>query len=88
MQALRDGRPTRYIPDSILPRNPSTGEVLQSNAFDNSYIKTDDDLSENRDNKIDLVQPAILHDSYLSTYVTENVILNIDKNVKEEPQCT
>lgn len=70
MQALRDGRPTRYIPDSILPRHPSTGEILKPNAFDNSYIKTDKDLSENADNKIDLIQPAIPHDSYMSTYIT------------------
>lgn len=70
MQALRDGRPTKYIPDSILPRDSKTGKILKPNAFDNTYLKTEDDMSENADNKIDLIQPVIPHDSYLSTYVT------------------
>lgn len=70
MQALRDGRSTRYIPDCLLPRNPSSGEILKSNSFDNSYIKTDSDVSETAQNKIEVVQPAIPHDSYCATYVT------------------
>ena len=70
MQALRDGRSSKYVPDILLPRNPGTGEVLKPNPFDNAYIKTDSDIGENSKNEIKVVQPAIPHDSYLATYCT------------------
>jgi Phage portal protein, SPP1 Gp6-like. len=70
MQALRDGRSTKYIPDKLLPRNPETGETLRPNPFDNSYIETDSDNSERAQNKMEVIQPQIPHDSYCATYVT------------------
>lgn len=70
MQALRDGRSTKYIPDKLLPRNPETGETISPNPFDNSYIETDSDTAEGAKNKIEVVQPQIPHDSYCATYVT------------------
>lgn len=70
MQALRDGRSTRYIPEKLIPRNPKTGEELNSNSFDNSFIVVDSDMDEKRANKIEVIQPAIPHDSYMATYVT------------------
>ena len=70
MQALRDGRSTKYIPDRLLPRNPNTGEVLRSNPFDNSYIVTDSNGLEDIPEKIEVMQPVIPHDSYCATYVT------------------
>ena len=70
MDALRAGRAKEYIPDCFLPRNPTTGEVLAPNHFDNRYIKTDQDMGESAQNKIDVEQPAIPHDSYLASYVT------------------
>ena len=70
MQALREGRPTKYIPESLLPRNPEDGTLLRANAFDNQYIGTDAALGEGQQQKIELEQPNIPHDSYLSTYIT------------------
>lgn len=70
MQALRDGRSTKYIPDKLLPRNPNTGEVLRPNPFDNSYIVTDSNNLEDTAEKMEVLQPAIPHDSYCATYVT------------------
>jgi hypothetical protein len=70
MDALRAGRSKEYVPDCFLPRNPSTGEIMQPNPFDNRYIQTDADMREGAQNKIDLEQPAIPHESYLSTYIT------------------
>lgn len=70
MDALRAGRAKEYIPECFLPRNPSTGEILQPNHFDNRYIKTDQDMGEGAQNKIDVEQPVIPHDSYLASYVT------------------
>lgn len=70
MDAQRAGRTIRYIPDSLLPRNPYTGEIMNSNSFDNRYIKTDSDMGESARNEITYNQAIIQHDSYLSTYVT------------------
>lgn len=70
MDALRAGRAKEYIPECFLPRNPTTGDVLAPNHFDNRYIKTDQDMGEGAQNKIDVEQPAIPHDSYLASYVT------------------
>jgi hypothetical protein len=70
MDALRAGRAREYIPECFLPRNPYTRETLAPNHFDNRYIKTDQDMGENSQNKIDVEQPTIPHDSYLASYVT------------------
>lgn len=70
IDALRQGRTKRYIPDSLLPRNPETGEVMRSNSFDNTFIAIGDSLQENAKNQITLDQPQIPHDSYLATYIT------------------
>ncbi|MGN0298541.1 MAG: capsid protein [Lachnospiraceae bacterium] len=70
MDALRAGRARTYIPDSVLPRNPYTGEILKPNAFDNRYIKTDADMSEKAVNKVDVEQPSIPYDSYQASYST------------------
>lgn len=70
MDALRAGRAKEYIPECFLPRNSITGEILSPNHFDNRYIKTDNDMSENSQNKIDVEQPTIPHESYLASYAT------------------
>jgi hypothetical protein len=70
MDALRAGRTREYIPECFLPRDPNTGMVMKPNAFDNRFIKTDTDNREGATNKIEIEQPAIPHDSYLSTYIT------------------
>lgn len=70
MDALRAGRTKQYIPECLIPRNPDTGEVLNPNTFDNRYIAVGDDVSESGSNKIDIEQPNIPHESYLSTYIT------------------
>lgn len=70
MDALRKARSKEYIPENMIPRNPYTGEVLRPNAFDNAYIKHDSPMTEGTLPKIELVQPAIPTESYLSTYTT------------------
>lgn len=70
MDALRAGRTKEYIPDSLLPRNPNSGEVMLPNPFDARYIRTDTDMREGVTNKITLEQPAIPHESYAATYIT------------------
>lgn len=70
IQAMRDGRATKYIPQDLIPKNPETGTLLKPNPFDNTFIATSGGMSENASDKIDVTQPDIPHESYLSTYIT------------------
>ena len=70
MDALRAGRAKTYVPDSLLPRDPDTGEILKPNSFDDRFIATEPNASENGKNEISVIQPGIPHESFLSTYVT------------------
>lgn len=71
MDALRSGRSKEYIPENLIPRDPDTGRtIFESNSFDNRFIVTAGDMSENGGNKISIEQPNIPHDSYLATYIT------------------
>lgn len=74
MDAVRRGRSKEYIPRSLLPTDPSTGEVImKSNPFDHIFVATEDpstDLSNTHTGEIQLRQPEIPHESYLATYVT------------------
>lgn len=70
MDALRAGRAKEYIPECLIPRNPETGELIRPNHFDNRYIAVGNDMSETGQNKIDVEQPAIPHESYLASYCT------------------
>lgn len=70
MDALRAGRAKTYIPECLVPHNPETGQVIKPNPFDDRYFASDNDMSESADNKVNVVQPAIPHDSYLASYCT------------------
>ena len=70
IDALRAGRSKTYIPESLIPRNPETGELLKPSCFDNRYIKTDTYNGEGFTPTIDTEQPTIPTDNYLQTYVT------------------
>jgi hypothetical protein len=70
IDALRAGRTKQYIPESMVPRDASTGKVLRPNAFDNRYIQTDADMKERAGNKIVTESGEIKHDSYMATYAT------------------
>lgn len=68
IDALRAGRTKEYIPESLIPRDPSTGKVLRPNPFDNRYIQTDADMKERAGNKISTEAGDIKHDAYAATY--------------------
>lgn len=70
MYAVRRSRPKEYLPPSMIPKNPYTGENLTPNAFDNVFISTEGDMAEDGKNEIKLIQPTVPHESYLSTYIT------------------
>lgn len=70
MNALRDGRSKTYVPTSLIPKDPNTGELITPNSFDNKFIKVESDLSEDGKNEITVKQPTIPTDSYMNTYIT------------------
>lgn len=70
VDAVRMGRAKEYIPDCFLPKDPNTGMLLRPNHFDNRYIATAQDMGEGAQNKIDVQQPTIPHESYLASYCT------------------
>lgn len=70
MHAVRQGRSREYIPENKIPRDPSTGLVLNPNPFDNQYIQSDTDMSEKGENKIEVVQPEIRSDAFCQAYMT------------------
>ena len=70
MDAVRIGKAKEYIPDTLIPRNPEGGELIKPNPFDNRFIKTEGSLGEGDQNKIDIEQPEIPHESFLASYVT------------------
>lgn len=70
MDALRAGRAKTYIPEDLIPRNLSTGELMKPNAFDNRYIETGNAMGETAKSQINTEQPAIPHESYLASYCT------------------
>lgn len=70
IEAIRAGRTTKYIPVNLCPRDPYTGEVLEPSYFDNQYIQTEADMSENGKNEIKVVQSDIPSDKYVESYIT------------------
>ncbi len=70
VEAVRLGKATKYIPDKLLPKDKDTGEIMPPNPFDNQYILTDSDISENGRSEIKVTQPDIPSDKYYQSYVT------------------
>lgn len=68
IQAIRDGKVMNYIPENLIPRNPNTGELTKPNSFDNKFIATTSDLSENAKNQITTVQAQINYEAYIESY--------------------
>lgn len=68
IDAIRDGRVIKYIPEDLLPKNPETGELLKPNSFDNRFIKIGSSLAEDSKNQIDMQQPDINYSAFVETY--------------------
>ncbi len=71
LYAVRMSRPVKYLPPNYVPRNPYNGEPLKPNFFDNVFVESDGAMPENGgNNRPELIQPTVPHESYLSTYIT------------------
>lgn len=66
--ALRAGRVKQYIPECMIPRDPESGSLLLPQQFGNSYIAVESPLAEGTVNKIEVVQPEINYEAFLSSY--------------------
>lgn len=69
LDGVRAGRVKQYIPADFVPRNESDGTLRKPDIF-NSYIVKGMDLSEDADNKIEVVQGDIKFEGLLASYVT------------------
>lgn len=68
LDAVRSGRVKRYIPEDLVPKDPETGAMMQPNPFDNQFVKIGSSMAENEVQKIDVSQPDIAFEAYLSSY--------------------
>ncbi|MDO5734711.1 MAG: hypothetical protein Q4P08_06250 [Eubacteriales bacterium] len=67
--SVRLGRIKRYIPETLIPRDPETGRTIPVNPLDNQFTALSDAMSENGENRIDAEQPTIQYEGYIATYV-------------------
>lgn len=68
LDAVRMGRVKRYIPEDMVPRDPSTGALLEANPFDNDFIAVGTIKVEGGQEKIDVSQPQISYEAYMNSY--------------------
>ncbi len=70
VHAMRTSRPTKYIPDILIPRDEENGRLLKPNAFDNQFIATESSMMEGAKNEIEIKQPDFPSEAYNNTYIT------------------
>lgn len=68
MDAIRMGRIKRYIPDNLIPRDETSGELLPANPFDNDFIAIAADMGENAKRQVEISQPQISYEAYVNSY--------------------
>lgn len=70
LDAIRKGRATSYIPKSLMPRDPKTGEALLPNSFEHTYVELKGGIQESDNDKVQVTQPTIPSSNYLESYIT------------------
>lgn len=68
IDAIRDGRVQKYIPEDLIPYNPNNGMKLKPNPFDNKFIAVGSDKSEGAKNEIEMKQAEIKYEAYVESY--------------------
>ena len=68
--ALRASRPTKYVPETLIPRDENNGALLKPRAFDNQFVEIASDFGENAQNRVTLEQPDFPAASYEATLIT------------------
>jgi hypothetical protein len=68
--ALRAGRVVKYIPETLIPRNPEDGSLMNISSFGAEVINIRGGLGANEvDDKINVCQPDIKYEAYVSSYM-------------------
>lgn len=68
LSAVRKGRVTKYIPESLIPRNPETGALDTYNFdFHTDFVKVAGSFEEGKD-QIQVVQPDINYQAFITSY--------------------
>lgn len=70
LDAIRAGRVKTYIPEDLLPRDVTSGEVKRGNPFDNQYIASGSSGKENANEEIKQVQPELYYEAYQQSYAS------------------
>ena len=68
MDAIRAGRVQKYIPESLIPRHPTTGSLLMPNSFGSHFVQVGNSAKETVEDKIETVQPKIEYEAFVSSY--------------------
>lgn len=69
IDAIRDGRVNKYIPEDLIPKDPVTGALMKPNSFDNRFIKIGSSLAEDAKNQIDMKQADINYEAFVNSYL-------------------
>lgn len=67
IDAIRDGRVQKYIPEDLVPKDMN-GNLIKPNPFDNRFLKVGSSLSEDAKNQIDMKQANINYEAYVESY--------------------
>ncbi|MBM7835940.1 capsid protein [Clostridium sardiniense] len=68
IDAIRDGRVQKYIPEDLVPKDPMTGNLMKPNPFDNRFLKVGSSLAEDAKHEIDMKQANINYEAYVESY--------------------
>lgn len=68
IDAVRAGRVVKYIPLNLIPRDPENGSLQDVSSFGAEVIKINGTMNENEGSKIEVVQPDIRYEAYVSAY--------------------
>lgn len=70
MDAIRNGRVIRYIPEDMIPRDKSTGALSRMDSFGADYVQLNPSMGGDSDKtgQIQVTQPEIRYEAYLGSY--------------------
>lgn len=68
IDAIRAGRVIKYIPMSLIPRDPNTGAFQEVSSFGAEVVKLNGSLDERQAEMVEVSQPDIKYDAFVTTY--------------------
>lgn len=68
VDAIRDGRVNKYIPEDLIPKDPQTGDLLKPDPFTNRFIKMRSAMNEDKRGLIEVTQAQIAYEAFVTSY--------------------